>query len=628
MKGDMRGLPIIHKYIYSFFLSITLLLSYSWVPAIADTTATTRYVSPQGSDSGTCASSTASCRSIQYTVNKSSSGDTILVAAGTYTYNSSADTCTFLPAGGKSVVCIVDKTLTIIGGYTAGNWSTPDPVNNPAIINGNGTYRGVFLLGLNTITTNLRMEGFTIRSCKATGPNTPGDPTGFGGGMIVSGAYITLRDMLFQANTVYGQDTSSGAGGSGAGAGLAINWSQSGTSSLLERVTFDSNQSYGSTGPVRGGLAFGAFYMNGTVTVRDSTFINNTARAGNSSGSGTSGGLLADALGGAIGGGGGSWVLENVTATGNLVQGGNATTYAGGGYGGAIIVENGTNFTLRDSYFANNAAQGGSASEGGFGAGGGVLVNNTLATIERVKIFNNSSMGGSGTGSGKAGAGGGGGLYLWRNSSSASASASVINTIIANNYVALGSSGSTSAGGGGGGIQVQGLYANIKYTTIAYNRLGPHLVSGQGLLLLAAPGVGSASADVGNSIIANHTEGANGASAVLVQSGNTLNFSTGLFAGNTKDTNANGSPVPAGTINGLSSMIQAASAGFVSPNAPDWNYHLASNSPAIDRAQDLGVNLDIDFQTRPFNQLPDIGADEYTGVSVTNFRYSLPLVIR
>ena len=340
--------------------------------------------------------------------------------------------------------------------------------------------------------------------------------------MVVSGAYITLRDMLFQSNTVYGQNTSSGAGGSGAGAGLAINWSQAGTSSLLERVTFDSNQSFGGTGPVRGGLAFGAFYMNGSVTVRDSTFTNNTARAGNSTGNGSSGGLLADALGGAIGGGGGNWVLENVTATNNLVQGGNAASSAGGGYGGAIIIENGSNFALRDSYFSNNIAQGGIAAEGGFGAGGGVLVNNTPATIERVEIINNSAIGGSATGSGKAGAGGGGGLYLWRNSASASASVSVINTIIAANYVALGSSGNTSAGGGGGGIQVQGLYANIKHTTIAFNRLGPNLVSGQGLLLLAAPGVGSASADVSNSIIANHTEGASGASAVLVQSGNSL----------------------------------------------------------------------------------------------------------
>ena len=595
---------------------------------LASPEAQTLRVAPSGSDSSSCGSSSTPCRSIQYTVNKSASGDTILLAAGSYTYNSSADTCTFLPASGKSVVCIVDKTLAILGGYTTSNWSTPNPVNNLTVIDGGGAYRGVYLLGYNSTSTNLRMEGITIRNGKTTGPYTSGDPTGFGGGMVVSGAYITLRDMLFQANTVYGQNTSSGAGGSGAGAGLAINWSQSGTGSLLERVTFDSNQSFGGTGPVRGGLAFGAFYMNGSVTVRDATFTNNSARAGNSSGNGSSGGLLADALGGAIGGDGGSWVLENVTATGNLVQGGNAATYAGGGYGGAIMVENATSFSLRDSYFSGNSAQGGSATEGGFGAGGGVLVNNTPATIERVTVINNNSIGGSATGSGKAGAGGGGGLYLWRNSSSVSAPASVINAIIANNYVALGGSGNTVAGGGGGGIQVQGIYANIKYTTIAYNRLGPHLVSGQGLLLLAAPGVGSASADVANSIIANHTEGASGASAVLVQSGNTLTFSTGLFAGNTKDTNANGSPVPAGTINGLGTMIQASSASFVSPNAPDWNYHIAPSSPAIDHAQDLGINLDIDGQARPFNHIPDIGADEYTGVSATNYLYRLPLVIR
>ena len=553
---------------------------------LASPEAQTLRLAPSGSDTSSCGSASAPCRTIQYAVNKAASGDTLLLAAGTYTYNTSADTCTFLPSSGKSVVCIVDKTLAILGGYTTSNWSTPDPVNNPTVIDGGGAYRGIYLLGYNSTTTHLRIEGVTIRNGKTTGPYTTGDPTGFGGGMVVSGAYVTLRDMLFQTNTVYGQNTSSGAGGSGAGAGLAINWSQAGTSSLLERVTFDSNQSFGGTGPVRGGLAFGAFYMNGSVTVRDSTFTNNTARAGNSTGNGSSGGLLADALGGAIGGNGGNWVLENVTATNNLVQGGNAATYAGGGYGGAIIIENGSNFTLRDSYFANNIAQGGSASEGGFGAGGGVLVNNTSGTIERATIINNSGIGGSAIGSGKAGAGGGGGLYLWRNSASASASISVINSIIAYNYVALGSSGNTTAGGGGGGIQVQGLYANIQHTTIAYNRLGPNLIAGQGLLLLAAPGVGSASADVRNSIISNHTEGGSGASAVLVQSGNTLSLSLDLFSGNTKDTNANGSPMPAGVINGLNTIIQAPSVGYASPNAPNWNYHLVSGSPAVDRAQD------------------------------------------
>lgn len=599
------------KIIFSLILAINLLGGFFWTPVAAEVSASTRYVSSQGSDSGNCTDTSSPCKSIQYAVNKSSSGDTILVTGGTYTYNSSADTCSFLPSGGKSVVCIVDKVLTILGGYSTSNWSIPDIKHNPTVIDGGNTYRGVFELGYNTTNTALRMEGFTIRNGKTTGPNTPGDPSAFGAGMVVSGAYVTLRDMAFENNTVYGQNTSTGGGGAGSGAGLAINWSQPGTSSLIERVTFNGNQSFGGTGPSRGGIAFGALFANGSVTIKDSIFTNNLAKAGSSSGSGSSDGLHADALGGAIGGGGGDWVLENITASDNRVEGGKASTYPGGGFGGAIHVEAASSFTLRNSMIKNNLAQGGDAADGGFGAGGGLLVNNANTKIESVQFIHNSAIGGSATGDGKAGAGGGGGLYLWRTSSNSNSTASVTNSIISDNYVAQGSSGNSSAGGGGGGVQVQGLHTDFYYTTLANNRLGPTLVSGQALLLLAAPGVGSASANVNNSIIANHTEGGNGACAVLVQSGNTLTFSKGLFAGNVENTNSDGSPMPVGTINGLNTMMKADTAGFISPGSPDWNYHLAGNSLAINHAVADGVKVDIDNDARPAGSDPDLGADEF-----------------
>lgn len=611
-EKKIKTIQKLSKFILILTLAISFMVAYSWTPASADVSATTRYVSAQGSDSGSCNDSSSPCRSIQYAVNKSSSGDTILVAGGTYTYNSSADTCSFLPSGGRSVVCIVDKTLTILGGYSTSNWSTPDIGSNTTVIDGSNTYRGVFLLGYNSKSTSLDMEGLTIQNSKATGPNTPGDPSGIGGGMSVAGAYVTLRDMNFSNNSVYGLDSSSGAGGAGSGGGLNINWSQPGTSSLLERVTFDGNQSFGGTGPSRGGIAFGALFVNGSVTIKDSTFTNNYAQAGSTTGSGSSDGLHADALGGAIGGGGGTWDLENITATGNRVEGGNASTYPGGGFGGAIHVENATYLTLRNSTFTDNTAQGGDAADGGFGAGGGVLVNNTSTTIEQVRIIHNSAIGGNTTGSGNTGAGGGGGLYLWHTDTNTNPTASVTNSIIADNYAAQGSSGNPRPGGGGGGIQVQGLHADINYTTIADNRLGPTLVSGQALLVLAAPGVASASANVNNSIIANHTEGKSDACAVLVQSGNTVTFNNGLFADNIKNTNSDGSPMPVGTINGLDTMMKADSVGFVSPGSPDWNYHITGNSPAINNGTDGDVKVDIDDDARPVGSHSDLGADEFT----------------
>lgn len=75
------------------------------------------------------------------------------------------------------------------------------------------------------------------------------------------------------------------------------------------------------------------------VTVEDATFTNNLAQAGSSTGSGTSGGLQADALGGAIGLGKSAAVLNRIVVTNNQAIGGNAVTTGGGAFGGGIHSE-------------------------------------------------------------------------------------------------------------------------------------------------------------------------------------------------------------------------------------------------------------------------------------------------
>jgi hypothetical protein len=52
------------------------------------------------------------------------------------------------------------------------------------------------------------------------------------------------------------------------------------------------------------------------------------------------------------------------------------------------------------------------------------------------------------------------------------------------------------------------------------------------------------------------------------------------------------------------------------------NYHLRPDSPAIDVGIDVGVTSDVDGDSRPIGDFPDIGADE---VRLRNF---LPLVLR
>ena len=103
------------------------MLTFSFFGAISNVSAaaTTRYVATSGTDAGNCSSVGSPCRTVQYAVNQAASGDQILVAQGTYIYNANADICSFLLT--RAVVCVLDKRLTILGGYSTSNWSTANP---------------------------------------------------------------------------------------------------------------------------------------------------------------------------------------------------------------------------------------------------------------------------------------------------------------------------------------------------------------------------------------------------------------------------------------------------------------------------------------------------------------------
>lgn len=581
-----------------------------------------RYVAPTGADRENCQDPQHPCRTIQYAVKQAASGDTILVAGGTYTYQQNVDWCPFLLT--PAVVCFVDKRLTILGGYSPSNWHTADPVNNPTIIDGAGAYRGVAVIGYHTITSHLEMRGFVIQNCRAQGPTylEPYDPSGVGGGMLVQHASVTLRDVIFRNNKAIGQTTVSGAGGQADGAGLRIEEPPPGTESLLQRVVFENNESYGGNGPERGGIAFGALFIyRAKVTIEDSEFRNNLAKGGDSGGSGIYGSPLhADALGGGIAIQYGDVVLRQVRVVGNRVQGGNAALHGGGGFGGGIFVEGfgdpTAHLTIIDSYIADNVAAGGSAATGGRAAGGGIDVDSSDVTIRRTHIISNAVVGGASGGGNPGGMGAGGGLYAFPGWPRSSPYRAVLeNVVIAHNRASQGSGLPHPGYGGGGGLVLHGVDARLEHVTIAHNRLGPPLVLGQGLLVQPWPSPDElgvpARVEAAHSIIAHHTEGGPYAAAVVVQYGSALTFTHGLFAGNSRNTNATHVPVPAGAIYGLPTMQQAAAAGFIAPGPPFHNYWLRRDSPAVDAVEGGSLADDVDGQPRPYGGRRDFGADEY-----------------
>ena len=623
------------RYLMKLLNYLVVLLSIIYIGAnpnsVVEAATTIRYVDgATGIDTGNCSSSGTPCATIQYAINKSASGNTILVAAGTYTYNSQVDYCSqntgIRPA---AVICYVDKSLTILGGYSNSNWSTANPLLNLTVIDGQNSHRGVDWVGYsNQSTIYLDMEGFTIQNGLAQGPNN-NDSTGMGGGML--GQYVTviLRDMVFKNNQSIGQNKDSGVGGQADGAGLRIE-SAPGSGSLLQRVVFDNNKSYGGTGGDRGGIAFGAMSIFfSSVTVEDSIFSNNLAQGGNSTGSGIGDGLHADALGGAISienvkykngnpQASGTVDLRRITVNGNQIIGGNASNAngtGGGAFGGAIVVEYASSFTIIDSNIINNSATAGNAHTGGNTGGGAICAaDNSEITIERTRLIHNSAIGGNGTSGGNAGTGAGGGMYLFA-THSGSHHATLNNVIIADNQAFQGSSGVQQLGNGsGGGIQIDGINADIHHATIARNQIGTNLVLGQGVMIQPwIPASLPASVNMNYSIIANHTGGNANAAAIVVEPGSTLTLNQGLFAGNTRNINKSPEniPVPPGNIYGLATMLSASTAGFVSAGTPNYDYHILTTSPAKDQATGSSMPDDLDYQPRPYGSARDIGADEY-----------------
>jgi hypothetical protein len=557
-------------------------------------------------DNTSCGSEAAPCRTIQYGIRRSVSGDTILVAQGTYTFDPAQTPC-FEFGTTPAVVCIHGKNLTLLGGYSGTDWSVPDPVRYPVIIDGQQANRGV--LAWNA--ASLRLEGFTIQNGRSQGATSGSDLSTFayGGGVRVIEMDLTLRNMVFRNNQAVGGDTAQAYGGSGIGGGLAVsNADPTAINVALENITYDGNRATGGRGAQLGGTAIGGgMHFTGLINVSgdDLTFTNNVAAGGPTNGSGyISGRGYGDAQGG-----GASFYMgpqatfQHVVATGNQALGGNVPNGDGGGaFGGAFFFEH-VSVSVLDGALKGNLAQGGSGinATGGYGGlseGGAIQSDDSEVTLNRVSVIANTVR--SGNSSVYKGAVGGGGLALTRFTENVAIH--IVNSIIADNRAELGT-GATLWGGGGGGLFLQGTTGSIVNSTIANNYVSNGLL-GQAIVMT---GGDATIADLDYTIIANHTNSVS-ASALYVQAGATVNLDHGLWSNNTLNTNAAGNQP--GVFNGLTTM-RTGSAGFVSAGAPNYDYHIQGNSAARDQASGSSVALDLDTQSRTLYSTPDIGADEY-----------------
>ncbi|MCB9006627.1 MAG: fibronectin type III domain-containing protein [Ardenticatenaceae bacterium] len=549
-----------------------------------------------GSDTGSCGTVAQPCKTIQGAINIAADGDVILVAAGTY---QDAESCL---DGVPAVVCLINRHLTILGGYTNTNWSAANPTANPTIIDGQNVRRVMQFWGIDSSSASLTIQGFTIRNGYFQGASSGGNGQtfAFGGGILADRGLLVARDMVFENNTAVGGNTSSAYGGAGSGGGLALRANPAGTT--LENILFENNEARGGTGPTRGGLAVGGglYTFDAQLSGSNLTLINNQAIAGNGNGSGSVDGLKADAQGGGAAFQVDSVInLQNITATGNQAIGGDAPNGdAGGAFGGGIFTEIAT-VTLENIDIRGNSATGGDGQnpnkDGSLGEGGGLSLSHSNTTINRATIVNNSARGGDGTI--YEGASGGGGVYSER--FFGSTTTTFINTIIGSNTANTGSG--SGVGGGGGGYFVNGDAVTLLHTTLANNQIDATGMQGSGMVV-----INGGSASLSESIVANHAID----NAVYAQGNNSVSLTNNLFNNNNQNTGGSG------TFTGISSIFSG-NPNFVSPGSPNYNFHIGAGSAAINQANGTGTAVDIDNHSRTAYGLPDVGADEYAPISLT-----------
>jgi uncharacterized repeat protein (TIGR01451 family) len=125
--------------------------------------------------------------SVQEAVNQASNGDTVKISG------SCSEVSEY---GGSRQVVYILNGVNLQGGYSAGNWDTPDPAAHPTVLDAKGNGRVIRVGGgMSPIIEGLRITGGDAAG-QGGGPNG-GDA---GGGIYVHYASVTIRDCTIYDN--------------------------------------------------------------------------------------------------------------------------------------------------------------------------------------------------------------------------------------------------------------------------------------------------------------------------------------------------------------------------------------------------------------------------------------------
>jgi hypothetical protein len=245
-----------------------------------------RYVSPTGDDTNNnCLDSGNPCKNLGYASDLSLGGDEIRVAHGIYTGFTSS-VCTL------AVLCITEA-ITVSGGYTTSDWTTPNTDPALTVIDGEDQRRGVYVAYDAPDASGL-FRFFTVRRGRAQDSNGAGLSVNLGNSGIAQN--FAVRVCLFVDNHVLGQGDGGGLFGletvnlrvvnttlrnntvaDGRGAGLAMLSNSGDATYTLDRLTVFENQANRPDDQSANGGRGGGVFLEGKGTLFRSEVYSNSA---------------------------------------------------------------------------------------------------------------------------------------------------------------------------------------------------------------------------------------------------------------------------------------------------------------------------------------------------------------